>query len=174
MSQVSLPARPNAGGLDGRGVLLTLVAFFGVILAVNMALLYFALSTHSGLVAKEPYRKGLNYNARIAAHERQAALGWTTDLVVARDGAVSFALLDATGAPVAGLHLSAVLIRPTTSREDIRLAFNESGYGRYVAEAGALEPGVWQIDVEARLAAAGGEDASEPVYRERRRLWLKP
>ncbi len=66
-----------------------LIAFFGVIFAVNGYFLYSALSTHTGVVAIEPYRKGLAYNERIAADERQKALGWQRQTSLARDGRVS-------------------------------------------------------------------------------------
>ncbi len=54
------------GALTGRHVLLIFLAFFGSIFAVNGWFLYSALSTHTGVVAVEPYRKGLAYNERIA------------------------------------------------------------------------------------------------------------
>ena len=53
------------------------LGFFATVFVVNGAMIYSAVSTHSGLVANEPYRKGLHYNERIAADERQARLGWT-------------------------------------------------------------------------------------------------
>ena len=64
-------------GLQGRQVLACSLAFFAAVFIVNGAMIYSALSTHTGLVANEPYRKGLHYNERIAADERQAHLGWS-------------------------------------------------------------------------------------------------
>ena len=55
------------------------LAFFAAVFVVNGAMIYSAVSTYTGLVANEPYRKGLHYNERIAADERQARLGWTDD-----------------------------------------------------------------------------------------------
>ena len=54
------------------------LGFFGVVFVVNGAMIYSAVSTHSGLVANEPYRKGLHYNERIDADERQAAWAGAT------------------------------------------------------------------------------------------------
>ena len=45
-------------------------------------MIYQAMSTHTGLVANEPYRKGLHYNDRIDADARQARLGWVDTLDV--------------------------------------------------------------------------------------------
>ena len=54
----ALPAA-RISGLRGHHVLAGFLAFFGVVLAVNGAMIYSAISTHTGLVAIEPYRKGL-------------------------------------------------------------------------------------------------------------------
>ncbi len=177
MSPTILPTAKPQPSLDGRHVLTCTVAFFGVVFAVNGVLLYQALSTHSGLVAQEPYRKGLAYNTRIAAGERQAALGWTTELTTAPDGRVVLTAADRLGLPVAGLKLSGTIGRPSTNRRDVTLRFVEQTAGRYLAEAGALGPGAWQIDVEARennAERASGAATNDPVYRARSRLWLKP
>jgi hypothetical protein len=67
-------------GIDGRHVLLGLIAFFGVMLVANSLLVYYALDTFSGGDRPDPYRAGLRYNDTIAAAERQAALGWQSDV----------------------------------------------------------------------------------------------
>ena len=68
--------------ITGRMVLFGLIAFFGVVFAVNGTMLALALKTNTGMVANEPYRKGLKYNERIAAEERQQALGWKSEITV--------------------------------------------------------------------------------------------
>ena len=105
-----IPRRPQ--GLQGRHVLVAIIAFFGTVFLVNGALIYEAVSTHTGLVANEPYRKGLAYNERIGADERQARLGWTETLQVGRDSHVMLALAERDGRPVRGLKVEAVLGRP--------------------------------------------------------------
>src|SRR5688572_466712 len=161
-----------ANGLVGRHVLAAFVAFFGVIFAVNGVFLYMALSTHTGLVAQEPYRKGLHYNDRIAAAERQEALGWTSDVRLApENGALTLALTSASGLPVSGLKISGAIGRPSTAQHDTKLALFETAPGRYAAEVGAREPGDWLLTLEAARVSDAGRDI---VYRLRRRLWLKP
>ena len=80
MSPTVLPTRRRQQGLRGRHVLVVFLGFFAAVFLVNGAMIYSAVSTHTGLVANEPYRKGLHYNERIAADERQARLGWTDAL----------------------------------------------------------------------------------------------
>ena len=174
MSPTTLPTVRRSAGIEGRHVLIAMVAFFGTVFAVNGVLLYQALKTHSGLVAQEPYSKGLHYNDRIAASDQQAALGWSSDLVVPGSGRVELSLTDSGGRPVAGLAVKGRLGRPSSDRSDIHLAFVEQQPGHYLAAAGAVAPGAWQIDIEALGPAAPQRGTAEPIYRERRRLWLKP
>jgi nitrogen fixation protein FixH len=169
MSPTALPTARRRHGLQGRHVLWTFLAFFAAIFAVNGAMIYAAVSTHTGLVANEPYRKGLHYNERIAADARQANLGWTEKLVVDRNGHVELALSSADGHAIRGLLIKAVLGRPATQGQDIQLALSEMEPGRYEAQASMLPAGSWLISLEARTATA-----ADPIYRARRRLWLKP
>lgn len=174
MSPTELPAVRRRTGFQGRHVLCAIVGFFGIIFAVNGVLIYYALATHSGLVAQEPYRKGLTYNARIAADERQEALGWSSDIKADAQGRVSLVLADAAGSPVGNLVVKGVLGRPSANRNDVDLAFKEQSPGSYVAFAGPMAPGVWLVNIEARGGSAGAAETPDPVFRARRRLWLQP
>lgn len=159
--------------ITGRHVLIGMVAFFGVIMAVNAVFLYSALSTHTGVVANEPYRKGLTYNERIEADRQQNELGWQGDVVLEPSGeAIAISLLDRNGRPLTGLAMTARIGRPSTSDLDIRVDMKETAPGRYDAKLSKLEAGTWQIDVEARELQAKGADVA--VWRARKRLWLKP
>ncbi len=171
MSPTVLPTAPRkAQGLQGRHVLAAFLAFFAAVFVANGAMIYQALSTHTGLVANEPYRKGLHYNERIAADDRQSRLGWVEALEVTRDGLVRLEVTQAEGRPVGGLRIVGVVGRPSTNRHDVKLNFTETTAGRYEAQVAPLAEGNWIVALE---AFADVRD-SEPVYRLRRRLWLKP
>jgi nitrogen fixation protein FixH len=168
MSPTNLIVR-RPQGVRGVHVLCALLAFFGTVFAVNGALIYEAISTHTGLVANEPYRKGLAYNERISADERQTHLGWTDAVELDRSGHVALVLAERDGSAVRGLQVEGMLSRPATSRYDAKLALTETEPGRYEGQSAALAEGGWLIALEARIQAG-----AEPVYRLRRRLWLKP
>jgi nitrogen fixation protein FixH len=170
MSRTVLPTRRRQQGLGGRHVLMVVLGFFGVVFLVNGVMIYSALSTHTGLVANEPYRKGLHYNERIEADERQARLGWSDTIEIGRDGRVALLVAHRDGRPVTGLQIEAVLGRPSTNRHDIKLKLAESAPGRYGTRTAPLGEGSWLIAAEARIDAR----AEDPIYRTRRRLWLKP
>jgi nitrogen fixation protein FixH len=169
MSPTIFPCPPARQGLHGSHVLGICVGFFAAVFIVNGAMIYLAITTNSGLSANEPYRKGLNYNERIAAGDRQARLGWTEALEVTRDGRVRLWLTEADGRPVRGIKIVGLLGRPATNRYDIPLKLVEASPGHYEARTTVLPEGGWLLSLEAREL-----EAADPVYRMRRRLWLKP
>lgn len=155
-------------GIEGRHVLMGLMAFFGVMLVANGFLVYYALGTFSGGDRPDPYRSGLNYNETIAAAELQAALGWSAEVAyddMAKRLTLRFA--DKTEAPVRGLKLAATLTRPTTDRDDRALTFREVSNGVYVTDV-ALDAGGWVLSVVS-VTHEGGD----PVFRLKRRVFVK-
>lgn len=162
-------AAPGPRRLEGWHVLAMLLGFFGLVFAVNGYFLVKALATHGGVVAVEPYRKGLAYNQRIAASDAQAALGWRDEVKIASDGSVTIAIADRDGRPVSSLVVSAGISRPSTSADERALDAAETVAGTYTARTAALADGTWIVTAEARRASTD----AEPVYRLRRRVWLK-
>lgn len=171
MSPTVLPAaKREEGGLRGTHVLVTFLAFFATVFLVNGSLIYNAIKTNSGLVANEPYRKGLHYNERIAADERQAQLHWSETTTLTREGRVSISLSAENERPVTALKVQAMIGRPSTNALDKTVTLEETAPGRYEARVGPLDAGNWLVAFEARVDAR----AEDPVYRARKRLWLKP
>lgn len=162
----SPPPRP----LTGRHVLFILVGFFGTVFAVNIYFLVSALRTHTGVVAQEPYRKGLAYNKRIEADERQTALGWDVGVDVAPQGRAKLTFTGHDKKPVTALKVTATIGRAATETEDRKLTFSETQPGQYEATGAALGAGSWVISAVATAASGDGE----PLYRLRKRLWLTP
>lgn len=158
--------------LTGRMALMLFVGFFGIVFAVNGVMLTMALKTNSGIVANEPYRKGLKYNERIAADEQQSALGWSSEIALASDRRRFLVkLTDREGRPVDGLKLVAMVGRPSTNRQDLRLELTPFAPGQYAAAVPALEAGAYVASLDA-ASGRGGE--GDIVYRARRRLWVDP
>jgi len=164
--------RVESSGLTGRHVLWSLIAFFGLIFAVNGYFLYAALSTYSGVVANEPYRKGLEYNQRIAADARQHELGWTESLdIAATRDTLLLDLKDKNGLPVVGLKtVKAAVGRPSTNKHDVIVELDETAPGHYTAAIPKLADGEWVVSVNAVMPA----NAAIDVYRLRKRIGLKP
>ena len=55
------------------------VAFFAVIIAVNLVYIYLAKSTWRGVETENSYQKGLNYNEVLKQEKKQQELGWSVD-----------------------------------------------------------------------------------------------
>lgn len=164
------------GGLTGRHVLMMLIAFFGVIFAVNGVFLYAAISTFDGTDTSSAYQKGIDYNTTIAESEEQARRGWkgVVSPVAGAGGRVeriAFGLTDAGGKPLTGLRAEAFLARPATAREDHTVALVEAGGGRYETSAEGLAAGGWVIAVTVREPESSG---GKVVYRMKERLWIPP
>ena len=148
----------------GKHMLASILAFFGVIIAVNLTMAYFANSTWSGLVVANGYIASQSFDDDLAKARAQDAMGWTVEVSHAPNRVrVSFA--DRSKAPLTGMTVTGMLRRPTTDRQDQALAFASEGTGHYIAEA-ALAKGVWDIEITA--AGAGGE-----TYRKTYRLFVE-
>lgn len=129
--------------LTGRKVLLIAVAFFGVILAVNMTLLFSAVSTFPGLETNNSYVDSQTFDQRA---REQAALGWTPS-VAYEDGFLVLNLTQEDGTNAMPVMLKAKIGRPTHAAEDQEVAFQISAQGHRARVD--LTPGPWRVFVSA-------------------------
>jgi nitrogen fixation protein FixH len=165
-------AYASAKPLTGRTVLATIIGFFVVVFTVNGVFLFLAVSTNTGIVAVEPYRKGLKYNERIAADERQLKLGWKSGISMdAGDGSLVAVLSDRDGNAVSGLVANAKISRAVTDREDVEAKLGETAPGRYEAKLLTMNSGSYIANLEVSDPNTADHVV---VFRARRRLWLKP
>ena len=152
--------------LKGRHVLLALFGFFGVIMAANAALVYFAGKSWTGLTTEHSYTEGLNYNDTLAAAAAQKALGWSADMEVdAAARTLTVVIRDKAGGPLDDLAVSGSLIRPTSEGFDRRMDFAFLGDGRYSAGLDLPLKGQWTLALHA--ARQGGD-----TFRIEQRLWI--
>lgn len=120
--------------------------FFGVVIAVNVAMALYATGTFPGLVVKNSYVASQNYNKLLEESREQQERGWTADLQ-AEDGLLHVRFADPSDAPITGLRVAARVGRPAGDDEDRVLAF-EIGSDGYVARD-ALPSGRWMVELEA-------------------------
>ena len=64
----------------GTHFLISILAFFGVIVGMNIVFIYHATTTWTGLSKENAYVDGLNYNRTIEAAEVQKKLNWKSSL----------------------------------------------------------------------------------------------
>lgn len=140
--------------LTGFHVLLMLFGFFGVTIAVNVAMSVYAIGTFSGEDVSTPYLRGLAYNTTLRERAAQAALGWSATVAAERRSSNGVALvvrvLDHTGVAKGGLDVTATLRRPTNAAMDRMVVLTGDGDGAYRAELPELANGQWDIVVSTK------------------------
>lgn len=155
--------RSESGRFTGRHMLAIMLAFFGVIVAVNITMAVKANTSWTGLVVKNSYIASQEFNGRAEEGLRQAALGWSSRMGIA-DGRLRYTLADAEGAAVRLSGGTAMFRRPVSEKEDVSVRLESSGGA--LEGATALADGAWIVEI---LADAG----LDRPYRETRRFHLR-
>jgi nitrogen fixation protein FixH len=156
--------------LTGRTVFVCLLAFFGVVVGVNVILTVLAIRTLPGTEVDSAYRASVGFNVEIAAARAQAARGWQIAARIehAPDGraAVQVDARDAHGSPLTGLTLAVRLQRPTDKRADRNIDLAEGESGIYRGADDDIAPGQWDVVIEASRTG-------ERLFLSRQRVVLK-
>ena len=148
----------------GRHMLFAMLAFFGVIIFVNLTMAVFANTSWTGLVVRNSYVASQAFNRELEQAKIQAAREWSGSIAY-RNGSVVLSLADKAGQPVL-LDTSIVNIgRPSFEQEDHQVAMQHQGGGIYHA-SDVLAPGIWQISVRGT--------SSQGDYRLDTRLIIRP
>ena len=127
----------------GKHMFAILVAFFGVVVAVNVTMARFASSTFGGIVVENSYVASQEFNGWLDEAEAQKALGWSAAPEFIKDGKVELVL---DGVP-AGAKASAVARHPLGRLPDQELTFVSIGPDTYMSDE-SLEPGRWILRIE--------------------------
>jgi nitrogen fixation protein FixH len=161
--------------IRGWHVLLGIVAFFGVVIAVDVGFAIQAYRTFPGEVSATPYEDGLTFNRTLARRAEERSLGWRAKVQASVLGAGSnlrsgrvllrVTINDAAGQPVRGLRLTGKLERPATEAGELSPRFTETRPGIYEATAPDT-PGAWDVSLTAVDAQGRAFDAeSRMVWR---------
>jgi nitrogen fixation protein FixH len=147
----------------GRHMLAIMLAFFGVIIAVNATMAILASTSWTGFVVANAYVASQEFNAKARQARAQAALGWTSRLELG-NGRIRFSLRDADGATVPIASGTATFRRPAYAAEDQTIALAPLPDGALGGSL-SLGDGIWIVEV---LIDAG----LDHPYRHVRRLIL--
>ncbi len=143
--------RRAAKEVTGWTVLVYLVAFFGVVAAVNGVMIKAAISTFGGLETESSYQAGLAFEREAAQARAQDALHWQVDAAISpvRDGVARlvFDARDAAGRPLHGLAAAARLVHPEDARDDHLILLEETQRGEFRG-ATAAAAGQWDLVLE--------------------------
>ncbi|MEZ5961394.1 MAG: FixH family protein [Hyphomonadaceae bacterium] len=152
--------------IRGWHVLAGILAFFGIIIAVNVTFAIYAVRSFPGEDVRRSYLQGLHYNDTLAERRAQAALGWHAAAALRDDAAGTLLEVRLTSQDDAinGATLNGDLEWPTSSQFDRSLTFHSVGGGRYVARLGDLTPGRWRLRARAESAAGALDFESELTW----------
>lgn len=132
----------------GRHMAMILVAFFGVVIVVNVINAYFASSTFGGLVVENSYVASQEFNGWLEKARAEKALDWSFDLKRGTRGHLD-ASLSSAGMPMTDAHITALARHPLGRLPERSLGFRDNGAGRYESVE-ALPAGRWILHVEAK------------------------
>ena len=148
-------ARPME--IKGHHVLFAMLGFFAVIIGVNALFMTMAVKTFPGEEVKKSYVQGRLFNEVLAERQAQAELGWRAGVTLATDPsggpALEVRLIDADGAPLSNLPMTALIRRPATDAYDQSLEMIYIAEGLYRAPLADLGPGRWEALVVAETPA---------------------
>lgn len=134
---------PSPRRFTGRHMAIILVAFFGVVIGVNLIMARFAISTFGGTVVENSYVASQEFNGWLEQGRRQRALGWHASMSLdpTRHAVVS---LSQRRTPLQNARVSAVANHPLGRAPSVALAFKTVAPGE-LRSVRPLPTGRWQI-----------------------------
>lgn len=132
--------------IKGWHVLAGVIAFFTLVVGVDVGFTVMAYRTFPGEVSRTPYEDGVAYNRKLAQLAAQSRLGWTVAAGVEPSGEILVQVRDRGGQPVRGLAGMGKLERPATEAGRVMAKFREAAPGQYLARPGRLL-GAWDLTV---------------------------
>jgi nitrogen fixation protein FixH len=155
--------------ITGWVVLGFMLAFFAIIVGVNVFMAHAAVSTFGGVETASSYHAGQMFERDVAMAKAQDAQHWQVDAKVTRAARgttlVEITALDANGAPVSGMAASAQFVRPTDRRLDRAVTVRQTGPGHFVGSSD-LAAGQWDLVIELSRQ-------DERLFRSKNRIVLK-
>ena len=129
----------------GRHMTAILVAFFGIVIAVNFYMARVAIQTFGGTVVDNSYVASQEFNGWLAKARRQKGLGWQTVLSIDPQRRPELSI-SKNGASLDGAVASGVARHPLGRAPDVPLPFRRVAPG-YFRSVQSLPAGRWLVHV---------------------------
>jgi len=156
--------RRSPGEFTGYHMLTLILAFFGVIIAVNLTMATLARTSWTGLVVQNTYVASQEFNRKAEEGRAQAALHWQGKLTLA-DGTLRYQLADAAGKAVLPTSVKVAFRHPAYDAEDRVIDLVRRADGGFSARQ-IISDGVWIVEVDAQTGR-------ERPYRQVRRVIVR-
>ncbi len=128
-----------------------MIAFFGVVVAVNFTMARLASQTFGGVVVKNSYVASQEFNRWLDEARNEKALGWSAVATRMPDNRVAITL---AAVPLETAAVSAVARHPLGKVPDQQLTFVAVGPGRFISHE-TLPSGRWRLRV---IVSASGHN----------------
>jgi nitrogen fixation protein FixH len=134
---------------------LAIVGGLGIVVMVNLGMVYAALHSFPGKAGDEDFALSNRYDAVLEREQREAGLGWTVAAQTDAAGRPEVTLTERDGSPLHGASVEGSAERPLGAPEQHALSFRETSSGHYEASAALPAPGQWELTLSASF---GGRD----------------
>ncbi len=133
-----------------------ILSVFFVLIGVNTALVYFAITSEKGLIEDRPYEKGIAYQEVLDQLVRAEKSGLSPQIEVgvsSVDGRrlVQVSFSNAEGAIADGLNVSMLAQYPASADDDIETVLSENEPGDYSALIPMRPNGRWLVQLRVSL-----------------------
>ena len=125
-----------------------MIAFFGVVIAVNTIMAMQASRTFGGTVVDNSYVASQRFNGWLAEARAQRRLDWTVDATL-QPGRIVVVTARAPRGPMRDAAVTVLATHPLGRLPQQGLTFRQDGAGRFVATR-ALPAGRWLLRIEVR------------------------
>lgn len=156
---------PRQKEFTGWHMLALMVAFFGVIISVNVFMALSSIRSWTGLVVENSYIASQEFNTKLANAKAQAAKGWQGGLEYS-EGALRFNLVDGAVNPIPAETVIVDVSRPIGVEGDQTLTLTQQLDQTY-SVAVDLDPGIWNAAIVVTFA-------DQPNYEHHARLNVLP
>lgn len=147
MTEPAASLAPAPRRFTGYHMAAILIAFFGVVIAVNVTMATFAAKTFGGEVVKNSYVASQHFNRWLDEAAKEKALGWTVEAQRTADGRVELRL---GGVPQGKAQVSAHASHPLGVAPAQDLVFTEAGAERFVSTTN-LPQNRWRLRIEVKI-----------------------
>ena len=144
------------------------IGFVMIVLAVNVRFILLALSSNPGLVDKNYYDKGRDFERNVRKQiSARESLGWEARLetpehiVMAQPASLRFVVVDNRGLPLSDADITITAYRPADAAADFLVPMRPVASGRYQADIIFPLKGTWDLIVKVKR----GEDSYDLTRR---------
>ncbi|MBE9535790.1 MAG: FixH family protein [Proteobacteria bacterium] len=138
-----------------------------IVMAANVTMIHFARSTSPGLVVKDYYEKGKNYDRTLRERQQEKTLGWQVipelpqKIIVNQVFSIVLSIVGEDGEIFLPDEATVYLFRPSDASADFSVALKLNEKGMLMAELDLPLPGRWDII----FSLSRGDESKEVPYR---------